>query len=66
MKLLVVNVNTTASMTDTIVESARSAAARGIEVTRLTPTIDAESVESNFDSYLGGDRKSPPARRAAS
>jgi hypothetical protein len=28
MKLLVVNVNTTASMTDTIVESARSAAAR--------------------------------------
>lgn len=52
MKLLVVNVNTTASMTDTIVESARSAAARGTEITGLTPTVGAESVEGNFESYL--------------
>ena len=52
MKLLVVNVNTTASMTSTIVESARSVAMPGTEIIGLTPTIGAESVEGNFESYL--------------
>jgi allantoin racemase len=52
MKLLVVNVNTTASMTDAIAASARSVAAPGTEVIGLTPTIGAESVEGNFESYL--------------
>nr|MBA3528419.1 Asp/Glu/hydantoin racemase [Propionibacteriaceae bacterium] len=52
MKLLVVNVNTTASMTRTIVESARSAASPDTEIIGLTPTIGAESVEGNFESYL--------------
>jgi allantoin racemase len=52
MKLLVVNVNTTASMTDTIAESARSVAAPGTEIFGLTPTVGADSVEGNFESYL--------------
>lgn len=52
MKLLVVNVNTTASMTSTIAESARSVASPGTEIIGLTPTIGAESVEGNFESYL--------------
>jgi allantoin racemase len=52
MKLLVVNVNTTPSMTEAIAASARSVAAPGTEVIGLTPTIGAESVEGNFESYL--------------
>lgn len=52
MKLLVVNVNTTSSMTNTIAESARSVAAPGTEIIGLTPVIGAESVEGNFESYL--------------
>jgi allantoin racemase len=52
MKILVVNVNTTASMTEAIVASARSVASSGTEVIGLTPTFGAESVEGNFESYL--------------
>ena len=52
MKILVVNVNTTASMTETIVASARSVASSGTEIVGLTPTFGAESVEGNFESYL--------------
>jgi allantoin racemase len=52
MKILVVNVNTTASMTEAIVASARSVASSGTEIIGLTPTFGAESVEGNFESYL--------------
>ena len=52
MKILVVNVNTTASMTDAIAASARSVASPGTEIIGLTPTFGAESVEGNFESYL--------------
>ena len=52
MKLLVVNVNTTASMTAAIADSARSVAAPGTEIVGLTPVVGAESVEGNFESYL--------------
>jgi len=52
VKILVVNVNTTASMTETIVASARSVASSGTELVGLTPTFGAESVEGNFESYL--------------
>jgi allantoin racemase len=52
MKLLVVNVNTTASMTAAIVASARAVAAPGTEIVGLTPVVGAESVEGNFESYL--------------
>jgi allantoin racemase len=52
MRILVVNVNTTASMTEAIVASARSVASPGTEIIGLTPTFGAESVEGNFESYL--------------
>jgi allantoin racemase len=52
MKILVVNVNTTASITETIRASAQSVAAPQTEIIGLTPTIGAESVEGNFESYL--------------
>jgi allantoin racemase len=52
MKLLVVNVNTTTSMTDQIAAQARSVAAPGTEIVGLTPSIGAVSVEGNFESYL--------------
>lgn len=52
MKVLVVNVNTTASMTDAIVESARAVASPGTEIIGLTPSFGAESVEGNLESYL--------------
>src|SRR5215204_5818499 len=52
VKILVVNVNTTASITETIRASAQSVAAPQTEVIGLTPTIGAESVEGNFESYL--------------
>jgi len=52
VKILVVNVNTTASMTDAIAASARSVASPGTEIIGLTPAFGAESVEGNFESYL--------------
>lgn len=52
MRILVVNVNTTASMTDVIAEQARAAAAPGTEIVGLTPRFGADSVEGNFESYL--------------
>jgi allantoin racemase len=52
MKLLVVNVNTTAAMTDAIAQSARAVAAPGTEIVGLTPAVGADSVEGNFESYL--------------
>ena len=52
MKILVVNVNTTASMTEAIAASARAVASPGTEIVGLTPTFGAESVEGNFESYL--------------
>jgi len=52
VRILVVNVNTTASMTEAIARQARQAAAPGTEVIGLTPFVGAESVEGNFESYL--------------
>ncbi|WP_438866203.1 aspartate/glutamate racemase family protein [Pseudomonas sp. L1(2025)] len=52
MRILVVNVNTTASITDTIAQQARSVASPGTEIVGLTPFFGAESVEGNFESYL--------------
>ena len=52
MKILVANVNTTASMTETIVAAARSVAAPGTQLVGITPTIGAESCEGNYESYL--------------
>lgn len=52
MKILVVNVNTTTSMTDSIAGSARAAASPGTEIIGLTPRVGAESCEGNFESYF--------------
>ena len=50
--LLVVNVNTTASVTAQIVAAATEAASPGTEVVGLTPRIGAESGEGWFESHL--------------
>ncbi len=52
MRILVVNVNTTQSMTDSIGRTARSVAAPGTEIVPLTPLFGADSVEGNYESYL--------------
>lgn len=52
MRILVVNVNTTQSMTDGIAASARAAASPGTEIVALTPAFGAESCEGNVESYL--------------
>jgi allantoin racemase len=52
MRILVVNVNTTESMTEAIADQARRTALPGTEVVGLTPTFGAESVEGNLESYL--------------
>ena len=52
MRILVVNVNTTSSMTDTIAATARSVASPTTEIVGLTPRFGAESVEGNYESYL--------------
>ncbi|WP_199259309.1 aspartate/glutamate racemase family protein [Paracoccus binzhouensis] len=52
MRILVVNVNTTETMTHGIGVQARKAAAPGTEIVALTPRFGAESVEGNFESYL--------------
>lgn len=52
MRILVANVNTTRSMTDSIVAAAREVAAPGTEIVGITPDLGAESVEGNFESYL--------------
>lgn len=52
MRILIVNVNTTESMTDGIAQQARRVASPGTEIVGLTPRFGAESVEGNFESYL--------------
>jgi len=52
MRILVANVNTTSSMTESIVASARAAASPGTDIVGLTPTFGAESCEGNVESYL--------------
>lgn len=46
------NVNTTKSMTEAIGRQARRFASPGTEVVTVTPAFGAESIESNFESYL--------------
>jgi allantoin racemase len=47
MRILVANVNTTASMTASIAAQARQAAAPGTEIVGLAPRIAADSCEGN-------------------
>lgn len=52
MRILVVNVNTTESMTAAIGRQAAAIAAPGTEIIPLTPLFGAESVEGNYERYL--------------
>lgn len=52
MRILVVNVNTSESITRAITRQAQSVAAPGTEIIGLTPHFGAESIEGNFESYL--------------
>src|SRR6185503_19047054 len=52
MRILVVNVNTTDSMTQSIGAQARAVAEPGTEIVALTPFFGADSVEGNYESYL--------------
>lgn len=52
MRLLVVNVNTSEAMTETIAASARRHAAAGTEIVPLTPRFGSQAVDSAFESYL--------------
>ena len=52
MKIIVVNVNTSKSMTDVIAEAAGRHASPGTTVVTLRPYFGAEAVDCNFESYL--------------
>ncbi len=52
MRILVVNVNTTESMTQAIGKQAAAVASPDTEIVPLTPLFGAESVEGNYESYL--------------
>lgn len=52
MKILVVNVNTTESMTAAIGHQAAGVALPDTEIVPLTPLFGADSVEGNYESYL--------------
>lgn len=52
MRLVVVNPNTTASMTETIRVAAVAVAAPGTEIVAVTPTMGPASIESHYDEAL--------------
>lgn len=52
MRLLVLNVNTSTTMTDEIAAAARAAAAPGTEIVALAPLFGAAAVDSAAESYL--------------
>jgi allantoin racemase len=52
MKILVLNVNTSPTMTEEIAAAARAAAAPGTEIVACTPLFGTEAVDSVGESYL--------------
>jgi len=52
MRILVVNVNTSETMTESIAQAARRYASPGTETVTLQPYFGAEAVDNNFESYL--------------
>jgi len=65
MKIVVVNVNTSQSMTDVIAAAACRYASPGTEIVPSQPYFGAEAVDCKFESYLSAvavmDRMSPTA-----
>ena len=65
MRLLVVNPNTTASMTEKIGEAARSAASQGTEIIAANPESGPASIEGYYDEVFaipGADRRNAEGR----
>lgn len=54
MRILVVNGNTSSTMTSLIQHSARAAVGPGVVVDAVTPTQGPESIESHYDEVLAG------------
>jgi allantoin racemase len=54
MRIMVINPNTTASMTKKIGEAARSVAAPGTEIIALNPANGPVSIESHYDEAVSG------------
>lgn len=52
MKILVVNVNTSETMTEVIAQGAKRYASPGTQIIALRPVFGADSVDCNFESYL--------------
>ena len=52
MRILVVNPNTTARMTETIARAARGAAASGTEIVAVTSSMGPASIEGYYDEAL--------------
>jgi allantoin racemase len=52
MKIILVNVNTSESMTEVIAEGARRYASPGTQTVALRPFFGPEAVDCNFESYL--------------
>src|SRR5689334_16812664 len=52
MRIVVVNVNTSESMTHAISEAARRYASPGTEIAALRPFFGADAVDCAFESYL--------------
>src|SRR3989475_11370660 len=52
MRILVVNVNTSESMTESIAQAARRYASAGTETVALQPYFGAEAVDCNVERYL--------------
>lgn len=52
MRILVVNPNTTAAMTESIGETARRCASPGTEIVPLTARYGASGIDSNFESLI--------------
>lgn len=52
MRIIVVNVNTSQTMTSVIEEAARRHASAGTQIVALQPYFGAEAVDCNFESYV--------------
>src|SRR5258705_550631 len=55
MRILVVNVNTSQTMTSVIEAGARRYASAGTQIIALQPYFGAEAVDCNFESYLSAE-----------
>lgn len=65
MKILLVNPNTTASMTAAIAQAARAVAAAGTEIVAVQPGFGPVSIESHYDEAFAAAGVAEQARLAA-